>query len=500
MTKKISLFLGILMLAGAMIAPQASALTASTDTTANTTVVADDQTRPLPPPVRYAQLNNLVVAAIAMPTVDSSGAQSYAFIEAYSHPCGTLEGMYPCQDVLRRQYTIAVSNQTRLLDVNRKPISIAQIKAGDRINAYGAMRDETNMDASVVRNLRSASTATATQLNNLVIESIAQVASVQGGAGFAPGTGGTYAHIQAYKDNCPQAAGIYCKMPRTQYHIMVNTKTSLLGVNRKPVDLSHFAAGDRINVYGMLHGTDMEAMVIRSLEPGSRTVQLENLRVTSVKEASDGTLSIDAYNGSGIGCYEFFNERRGQITCPVSDVAANAEVARPVYQYRIIVPPSAQVIDTGRRPIKYSAIRVGSVINVYGSMAKDKFTVTAKVVRVMQQGTATTLEIKGPATISAQARTFSSTSFMGIGGTEPLKWEIVDGSLPEGMYLTTDFPSNCSSELACPQYLPYSLNTAWIAGTPTRAGSYRVVLTVRDANGLAANKHEVTITVARRQL
>lgn len=504
MTKKIlPLFAALALLGSALAgASQALAETASSR--------AADDAKPAPAAVvpvtsnsdaKYAQLDNLVVQGVAVAASDSAqpGSYAYAVISAASNVCSP---SVPCTEMVSRLYRITVSSQTKLMDVNRDPVGIDFIKAGDRINAYGLFSaSAATMDALIVRDLRAAPVAKTVQLNDLVIDSITGVASVQGGPGsFAPG--GPYAYVEAHADPCPREQGVYCRMPVTPYLVAVSDKTLLLSLGRKPITLGDMKVGDRFNVYGNMREdgkTYVDALVLRDLSVGpAKYVQLENLTVASVSAATGNSVTLEAYS-NGSGCYDF-SPARHVMPCPLGS-SDNVQGDRPSYLYKIYVPSTAQVLDAARRPIKITAIKAGDVINVYGTLSNDQASVTAQIVRVLRSDGTLAPAIKGAGAFDAQTRTFSSFPLAAVGGTAPYKWTVVDGYLPNGMELTTDSPLACTgldSVCASPVRDP-NMATAWISGTPTRAGQFTATVAVYDSLGNAA-KANVTINVTRRQL
>lgn len=340
------------------------------------------------------------------------------------------------------------------------------------------------------------------QLNNLVVQSVTYVNALDAGKGSLVG-GGAYAYVTASTyDACaasPVVKGqedVPCiERPTILYTINVFTRTQILDVNRKPMSLDKIQTGDRINTYGRQYEGGFDAEIIRDLDRNSspKATQINDLRVGSVSTGKDGTVTLEA--------------TMPRVDCVVAPCLMKASVNTSVAMrvYTVTIPRSAQVVDANRNPIKPSTIRSGDIFNVYGMLTSDSsFKITAQIVRVTKRAPAEPqVTINGGGTMSAPRRVITSFELHATGGTSPYTWELgknADGTasrLPRGMKLTTQYPLNCLPDQPCAYPADEILvDRAWIAGKPSRAGTYKATLIARDAAG-RVGKTEVIITITR---
>jgi hypothetical protein len=90
---------------------------------------------------------------------------------------------------LQRQYMVEVTANTVLYDRNRGLIRLAAVEVGDRINAYGTLRnDSATLDAQIVRDLSKPVSDTAASLRVYVTSTDAPCLASSGGMATGDGT------------------------------------------------------------------------------------------------------------------------------------------------------------------------------------------------------------------------------------------------------------------------------------------------------------------------
>lgn len=383
-------------------------------------------------------------------------------------------------------------------------LAIALLAASFPVAAFAATAPSSNATKAAFVAASIDAKASLAQVSGLTVESVAY--------SYAP-TGDIAVIAASKKPIC--YSSFACPQYLQEYQIYVSAKTSVLDRNRKALDLATIAPGDTINAYGSLAGSlQMRAQIVRDLDKPVRPkeVQLENLQVYSV--GKDGFGGYELVAGSDAGsCYEWAGGYKSLWSCPrplTSDAAVQSMTAlyRPSVIYRISVPKGTTVIDATRRPI-VRVIQVGDTINVYGTMDIEKNVVTAKVVRVTSMaGTASSIGIKAQSDVTLQLNASGQVALAvgGYGTQAPYTWTedkvpapgrdknlpaaYLTG-MPPGMTLTKADPSQCPVGSEC-LWMPGSdAIYAWIAGTPTRAGTYVVNVRVTDAHGATATTYVV---------
>lgn len=287
------------------------------------------------------------------------------------------------------------------------------------------------------------------------------------------------------------------------YNIQITRDTKILDVNRKPITLDDVKVDHMINVYGRMNkdGT-IEALVLRDLDVSAKDdtkVQLENLEVYSVEKGTSGSMKVMAGSNGGGTCFDFSTAGyKRPFPCPLNTSKATNEVIqmkRPTILYEINIPVTAQILDSKRAGIMNREIRVGDVINVYGTSKGDN-KVTAEIVRIVRPAVNNEpLEIQAKKNVRGKVGKATSFALVAKGGTAPYTWQEnsvaaptnvitrYTKGLPPGMTLQTavSVPA-CAVDTVCP--VPLALEgQAWIVGTPTKAGAYEVNVLAMDASG-----------------
>lgn len=255
------------------------------------------------------------------------------------------------------------------------------------------------------------------QLENLTIQNI---------SGSVPGT------IYASRDiggpcreymNVSGSGGskIYpCPMaPTILYQISVQSDTILLLRNRSRANISDFAIGDHINVFGFLDpGTSgVQALILRNLDKPSvaRYLQLNDLTVVAAPNSGEPPTYFRAARRGIEPCLSYEAGPSGIVSpCPMGvEVSASGgvpnldsmmagpatgmtlpsltppsppstELYRPFpYQqyYNIQITANTRVLNRNRQAIKPFTIQVGDKVNVYGRYIPGTRTVEALIVR-----------------------------------------------------------------------------------------------------------------------
>jgi len=327
------------------------------------------------------------------------------------------------------------------------------------------------------------------QLNNLQIQSLGS-GSVPTVVTAVSNSGGSCQKFlsSGAKTVCPLS-------PSYLYSIRVSSETTLLQKNRSRASFSQFQVGDTINVYGFRDRDtgNLDALILRdlSIPKQEKYIQLNNVQVVSGPSSTLPPATI-VVTRSGYPCYDYGfsgTSVRSSMVCPMGftdpagvGVAANIAIDPMYYpqaKYVIQITSTTALYNKTWGRIGLAPIQVGDSVNVYGRLAADGVTVAAITLRDLslpRPTTPSTLKISTSSELHTRVGA-SFTAGFDVSGSDYAYTISTEGSdaIP-GMYFTQTRP--CPTGQYCIQVLDQ--DSVYLAGTPTVAGKYQVVVSAHD--------------------
>ncbi|MBI2096717.1 MAG: carboxypeptidase regulatory-like domain-containing protein [Candidatus Sungbacteria bacterium] len=197
------------------------------------------------------------------------------------------------------------------------------------------------------------------------------------------------------------------------YTIRVTSETQLFFRHRARAQLSDFAVGDRINVYGFMDRANLaiDALIVRNLDkPKQKSfIQLNNVEVVGLP-AGGLPATLVVARKSPFPCFDYGtagNSRATPLPCPLALESTSAQalpssaegsIAQHI-AYKVMVSASTKIINRERVPMLLADISMGDKLNIYGTPTDSTGTIDALVIRDLSKPA----ETASRATIRAMA-------------------------------------------------------------------------------------------------